>query len=161
MLHRLQLTLRRRRRILKIRERQQEQAEQALAVYLREEEDLRQERDGYVGAAVRTRSAMMGAFDEGGGTVAGDVFVGYVQAGERLGRLADGKSEEIEALQPAIQQHREDVLTKYKTKRAMEVLTSKTGERVEREEQRAEQRTLDELTSQRYRRSNGSGDEPQ
>ncbi|MAF11945.1 hypothetical protein CMK11_15975 [Candidatus Poribacteria bacterium] len=160
MLHRLQLTLRRRQRILKIRERQQEHAEQALAVYLREEEELRQERDGYLDAAVRTRSAMLGAFD-GDGTVSSDVFVTYVKTGESLGRLADGKATEIEALQPTIQVRREDVLEKYKTKRAMEILTSKTGERVEEEGRRAEQRTLDELTSQRYRGPNGSGDEPQ
>ena len=161
MLHRLQLTLRRRRRILRIRERQQEQAEQALAVHLRAEDELRQQREGYVGAAQRTRVAMMGAFDEGGGTVPSNVFVTYVQAGERLGRLADGMSDEIEAMQPAIKAGREDVLEKYKTKRVMEVLTSKIGERVVQEEMRAEQRTLDELTSQRYRRPNGSGDEPQ
>ena len=107
------------------------------------------------------------AFDEGGGTVASDLFVTYVRAGDNLGRLAAGKSEEIKALQPAIQEGREDVLEKYKTKRAMEVLTSKTGEQVEQEESRADQRALDDLTSQRYRGSkryrgsNGSGDEPQ
>ena len=161
MLHRLQLTLRRRQRILKIRERQQEHAEQALAVYLREEEDLRQERDGYLDAALRTRSAMLGTFDDGDGTVSSDVFVTYVKTGESLGHLADGRATEIEALQPTIQVHREDVLEKYKTKRAMEILTSKTGERVEEEDRRAEQRTSDELTSQRHRGPNGSGDEPQ
>ena len=156
MLHRLQLTLRRRRRILRIREQQQEQAEQELAVYLREEEDLRQERDGYLAAGIRTRAAMLGAFDDEGGTVRSDVLVTYVRAGESLGRLAEGKSGEIEALQPTIQKRREDVLDKYKTKRAMEILTAKTGERVQHEEVRGEQRTLDELTSQRYRGPNGS-----
>ena len=161
MLHRLQLTLRRRRRILKIRERQQEQAEQALAVHLRAEENLRHERDGYIAAAERTRSKMMAAFDEGDGTVPSDLFVTYVRAGDNLGRLAAGKADDIEALQPAIQEGREDVLEKYKTKRAMEVLTSKTGEQVDQEELRADQRALDELTSQRYRGSNGNGDEPQ
>ncbi len=156
MLHRLQLTLRRRQRILRIRERQQEQAEQQLAVYLREEDDLRQERDSYLAAGLRTSAAMLGAFDNEGGTVPSDVFMTYVRAGESLGRLAEGKAGEIEALQPAIQERREDVLDKYKTKRAMEILTAKTGERVQHEELRGEQRTLDELTSQRHRGPNGS-----
>ena len=84
-----------------------------------------------------------------------------MRAGDNLGRLAAGKADDIEALQPAIQEGREDVLEKYKTKRAMEVLTSKTGEQVDQEELRADQRALDELTSQRYRGSNGNGDEPQ
>jgi len=156
MLHRLQLTLRRRRRILKIRERQQERAELQLAVCLREEEDLRRERDGYLAAGLRTRAAMLGAFDDEGGTVPSNVLQTYVRAGESLSRLAAGRDGEIEALQPTIRERRADVLEKYKTKRAMEVLTAKTGDRVQHEELRGEQRTLDELTSQRYRGPNGS-----
>jgi len=154
MLHRLRRTLRRRERLLHVRELQEELAQQALATLLREEDRLKEERDAFVASQQRTRQTIQSEMDSG--AVPGETFVVYARVMEALHALEEQKAHEIAAMQPRITEHREEVLRRHKKKRAMEILTAKTRESVQHEELRLEQRTLDDLTIQRHHGRHGN-----
>ena len=159
MLERVQRTLQRRARLLHVREMLQHQAEQSLAAVLNVEEGLKQERATLKDAEERSRSALRNHLDEQGAT-SSTVLIPYVHRMIALDALAERKCLEIESLQPRIQQSRHEVLVRHKSKRAMEVLTSKARELVGIERMRAEQRELDDRTSQRFGRGRRGGSEP-
>ena len=150
MLQRVWQTLRRRERLLHVRELLQQQAEQALAAVLGQEEGLKQERTSLENAEERSRSAMFDEMDRED-TVPSAVLLPYVHRLTALVELAQQKDREIVSLAPRIQQSRQEVVGRHRAKRAMEILTDKAREQVSAERVRAEQHEQDALTSQRFR----------
>ena len=149
MLQRVQRTLRRRERLLHVREMLQQQSEQALAVVLNEEEGLKQQRTSLENAEGRSRAEMLTQLGHGQ-SVPGAMMAPYAQRLKALCELAQQKERDIEAMQPRIMQHRQEVLMRHKAKRAMEILTSKAQDAVGAEHLRLEQREMDDRTTHRY-----------
>lgn len=156
MLDQLRRALHRRERLVHIRQLQQDQAQQALAVLLREEEELRRERQTFEGAQTETHRALLARFDDPA-PIRSDDLVLFTRHMDRLTRLIHEKEREIESLKTPIREHREEVVARYKSRRSMEILKVNTQERVEHEELKQEQSSLDEITSQRFRRSGYNG----
>jgi len=159
MLERVQHTLQRRARLFHVREMLQHQAEQALAAVLNVEEGLKQERATLYDAEERSRSALRNHLGQQGATSSSDL-IPYIRRMIALDALAEQKGLEIESLQPRIQQNRREVLVRHKSKRAMEILTTKARQLVGVEQIHAEQRELDDRTSQGFRRGPSSGSGP-
>lgn len=151
MLDQLRRTLHRRERLVRIRQLQQDQAQLALTALLREEEALRQQRRALENAHADVHGSLLARFDDAA-SVRGDELQMFAQQMERLSQLIRSKEREMEALQPSIRQRREEVVNRYKARRSMEILTDKTRERVEHEELRQEQASLDDITSQRFQK---------
>lgn len=152
MLDQLKRVVERRKRLLHIRQLQQDRAQQALSVVLAKENELLEQRATLEDARTDTHSRLLGEFD--GQDAHSDDLVIYAQQIETFHRLIEGKEGEIVALQPEIQAGREEVVKRFKQKRSMEVLTERSQERFTHEELRSEQKTLDDLTSQRHRARN-------
>ncbi|MDA1190303.1 MAG: flagellar FliJ family protein [Candidatus Poribacteria bacterium] len=147
MLHELVRTLRRRDRMQRVRKLQEETAQQALAVTLKEEDDHKRERNAFDDAQSRAHSTML---DDIGNGVRSESLIPYVNRIDAMKAMVREKDVEIEAMQPRIQEGREEVILRYRARRAMEILTNKARENVLREELRDEQRNLDDQTSQRF-----------
>jgi flagellar export protein FliJ len=156
MLDQLRRTLRRRERLVRVRQLQQEQAQQALAVILREEEALHRERQTFEEAQTETHRSLLARFDDPA-PIRSDDLVLFTRHMDRLSRLIRTKEREIEALQTPIRQRREEVVARYRSRRSMEILTDNTHERVVYEELKQEQGSLDEITAQRFRRNGHNG----
>jgi flagellar biosynthesis chaperone FliJ len=152
MLDRLRRALDRRQRMTNIRQLQQDQARQALAVLLNEEEALKRDRNQWQRAHADAHGALLTQLD---GPVRSENVVFYVRQMDTLHRVVEGKEGEITALQPAIHERRAEVIRRYKARRAMEILTDHAQDRVTKEELRLDQAALDETVTQRYRGPNG------
>ncbi|MBM3215093.1 hypothetical protein FJZ36_09285 [Candidatus Poribacteria bacterium] len=156
MLDRLRRTLKRRERLLHVRKIQQDRAEQALAVLLKQERELIDERVSYEHAHESTHSALLSKFDDPTERVMSDDLALCARRMNALTGQIRETEKEIEALQPPITAGREEVLARYKARRAMEILRDTTRGNVAHEELRQEQVQIDDITVQRFRRNNGS-----
>ena len=89
MLQRVQRTLRRRERLLHVRELLQHQAEQALATVLNQEEGLRQERTTFQNAEERSRAVMLRQLDPSE-AVQSAVITTYADENETVSSVQEG-----------------------------------------------------------------------
>lgn len=156
MLEQLRRTLRRRDRLVHIRRIQQDQAQQALATLLREQEELQRAQQTYEAAQTEAHRSLLGRFEDPT-PVRGEDLAQFTRQIERLSLAIRGKEREIEALQPPIRERREEVVVRYKKRRSMEILKESAQERVVHEELKREQASLDESTSQRHGRGGNNG----
>lgn len=156
MLEQLRRALRRRERLTNVRQLQQDQAQQALSVVLREEDALKEARRTFEESQSETHGELLARFDDPT-PMRGDDLVRFTRHMDRLSRLIREKEREIVEMQPTIRERREEVVVRYRSRRSMEILKDSTQERVTHEEIKRDQAALDEVTSQRHNRNGNNG----
>ncbi|GIX07172.1 MAG: hypothetical protein KatS3mg115_1575 [Candidatus Poribacteria bacterium] len=162
---RLVQTLRRRERMLHIRQLQEDQAQQALAVVLRQEEQLKEEKARAQAIQFQAQQRIAERFRRPGETIASEELLLHRNQILTAQLLEQEIEAAIQALQPEIQRRRQEVVRRHQLRRMMEVLTEKTRNLLRQEDQRIEQAGLDDLVAQRFAvdalsSENGDGSTP-